>query len=89
MSEQKPLSVNDVVAFSIEQFAEVAWQKLGLHPDPITGSIEMNLAEAKTAIDVVGFLAEKLESQLDDDDKRRVQGLVADLRINFVQKSGG
>lgn len=56
MSEQKPLSVNGVVAFSIEQFAEVAWQKLGLHPDPITGSIEMNLAEAKTAIDVVGFL---------------------------------
>lgn len=86
---KKPISVYDVLAILIEQLAAIAWQKLGLQPDPVTGAIVPDLVEAKVAIDVTASLVQHLDSQLDEDDKRRVHGLVRDLRINYVQKSQG
>ncbi len=90
MSEeaQQAPTVFDHIAVLLDQMAGVAWQKLGLQPDMVTGKIEPDLEQARVAIDVVSFLAGKLETQLDDDDKRQVQSLVRDLKINFVQKGG-
>lgn len=82
-----PVSVYQLVTVVLENFTEVAWGKLGLHPDILTGQIETDLVEAKVAIDIVGHLADTLEPQLDDEDKRRIQGMVRDLRLNYVQKS--
>ncbi|MDH4389739.1 MAG: DUF1844 domain-containing protein [Fimbriimonas sp.] len=81
-------TVFDHIAVLLDQMAGVAWQKLGLQPDMVTGQIEPNLDQARVAIDVVSFLAGKLEDQLDEDDRRHVQSLVRDLKINFVQKGG-
>jgi hypothetical protein len=81
-------TVFDHIAVLLDQMAAVAWQKLGLQPDMVTGQIEPNLEQARVAIDVVSFLAGKLEDQLDEDDRRHVQSLVRDLKINFVQKGG-
>ncbi len=84
---KSPPSVYDHATYMLDQIAAVSWQKLGLQPDMVTGKIEANLAEAKVAIDISAFLAGVLEAKLDDEDRRRVQALVRDLRINFVQKS--
>jgi len=81
-------TVFDHIAVLLDQMAAVAWQKLGLQPDMVTGQIEPNLEQARVAIDVVSFLAGKLEDILDEDDRRHVQSLVRDLKINFVQKGG-
>ncbi len=88
-SEQtkKPLSVYDILAILVEQLSAVAWQKLGLQPDPVTGTIVKDLGEAKVAIDVTGVLIQHLESQLDEDDNRHLHSILRDLRINYVQKS--
>jgi len=86
---KKPISVYDILAILIEQLSAVAWQKLGLQHDPVTGTLSTDLVEAKVAIDVTANLVQQLESQLDEEDKRRVQSLVRDLRINYVQKSQG
>jgi hypothetical protein len=83
----KPLGIYDIVAIMLDQIAAVSWQKLGLQHDTITGKLEPNMAEAKVAIDLVAHLAQVLESQLDEDDRRRIHGLVRDLRINYVQKN--
>ena len=53
----------------------------------ITGKLDKNLAEAKVAVDLTAHLAGILEVKLDADDRRRVQSLVTDLRLNFIQKS--
>jgi hypothetical protein len=84
---KKPISIYDILAILIEQMSSVAWQKLGLQPDPVAGTIGVDLVEAKVAIDVTAQLVQHLESQLDEDDKRRIHSLVRDLRINFVQKT--
>ena len=85
----KTASVYEVAAFYLDQMADVAWSKLGLRPDLVTGKIEPNFGEAKVAIDIVSYLATTVEGQLDDEDRRRVQSLVRDLKINYVQKSQG
>ncbi len=80
-------SVYDHVAAIIQQMAHVAWQKLGLQPDTMTGKLEPNLEEARVAIDVITKLGAVLEPQLDDEDRRQLHGVIRDLRINFVQKN--
>jgi hypothetical protein len=82
-----PLDVYEMLAIIVEQLASVSWQKLGLQPDIMTGQIHQDLVQARTAIDATAKLAEVLESNLDDEDKRRVNGMVRDLRINWVEKN--
>lgn len=87
--EPRPISVYDLLAVSIDQFMEVAWVKMGLHPDPIAGGEHPDLSEAKVAIDTASRLAETLDPHLDDDDRRTIQSHLSNLRINFVKKSSG
>lgn len=84
--ERKPVSVYDVIVAMVDQMAGIAWSKLGLQPDMITGAIEMNLAEAKVAIDVTTQLSSLIDSQLDEADKRELHNLVRNLRLNYVEK---
>ncbi|MBI1333199.1 MAG: DUF1844 domain-containing protein [Armatimonadetes bacterium] len=82
-------TIYDHIAVILDQLGGVAWQKLGLQPDMVTGKIDADLNQARVAIDVVSYLASVLETQLDDEDKKHLQNLVRDLKINYVQKQGG
>lgn len=84
----EPIDVSQTLAQTLDFFAALAWQKLGLQHDFATGAIAMDLKQAKLAIDTAAALASVLEPELDDEDKRNVQNLVRDLRINYVEKSG-
>ena len=75
-----------VIAMMVDQVAAIAWQKLGLQPDMLTGKIAKDLEQAKAAIDLASDLANIIEPKLDESDKRRIHGLVRDLRLNYVQK---
>ncbi len=86
-SAKEPLDIYSVLAALVDQLAAISWQKLGLQPDIMTGQIQQDLTQARTAIDATAKLAEVLELGLDDEDKRRVQGMVRDLRINWVEKN--
>jgi len=84
---EKPVDVYELLAVVLEQLSSVAWQKMGLQPDFLTGKIEKDVVQAKAAIDSVAALSQILERQLDGEDKRRIQNLVRDLQINFVEHS--
>lgn len=91
MSEQtpepkEPLDVFSFLAMVADQTASISWSKLGLQPDLITGTIHQDLDQAKVAIDTVAFLHTQIDGQLDDADRRRMHGLVRDLRLNYVEK---
>jgi hypothetical protein len=91
MSEEqaapKSVSVYDMVMVMVDQMAAVAWQKLGLQPDMMSGKIEKNLEEAKVAIDLTTHLASFIEPKLDEDDKREIHNIIRNLRLNYVEKS--
>ena len=82
-----PIDVFEVVAIVVEQFATLGWQKMGLQPDAMTGQIAPDMVQAKVCVDVVGELSKHLLPKLDDEDRRRIENLVSDLRINYVQKA--
>jgi hypothetical protein len=88
MNTEKGISVYDLMGVSLDQFIEVAWVKMGLRPDPITGKEMPDMEEAKVAIDMANRMAETLDPRLEDDDRRRVQQLLTDLRMNYIRKSG-
>jgi hypothetical protein len=71
----------------VDQMSAIAWQKLGLQPDFMTGKLEKNLEEAKVAIDLTTHLASFIEPRLEDDDKREIHNLVRNLRLNYVEKA--
>ena len=83
---KEPLSVYDFITIMVDQMAGFAWQKLGLQPDVMTGKIMPDMEEAMVAIDLTAHLASFFVPRLDEDDKRRIHGLVRDLRINYVEK---
>lgn len=84
---RKPVDVFEVLTVMVEQLAAMAWQKMGLQPDFVTGKIEADLAQCKAAIDATAAVVQIIEPKLDDDDRRQVQNLVRDLRINYVEHS--
>lgn len=85
-SENGPISVYAVLSVVIEQAAAIAWQKLGFQPDPMTNELELNLEEARVAIDLAAFAAKQLENQLDAKDRLQLENMVRDLRVNYVNK---
>ena len=87
MNPEKGISVYDLMGVSLDQFIEVAWVKMGLRPDPITRAEATDMEEAKVAIDMANRMAEILDPHLEDEDRRRVQQMLTDLRMNYIRKS--
>lgn len=87
--EKQPISVYDLLTHTIETFSEVAWVKLGLRPDFVTGELGTDLSEAKAAIDTVAELVRLLSSNLEEEDRRVLRNLVRDLRVNYLERSKG
>lgn len=85
----EPLSVYAVITAFVDQMAMVAWQKLGLQPDMITGVVHKDIEEAKVAIDIATHLAAFVEPRLDEEDKRTMHNLIRDLRMNYVEQNKG
>lgn len=92
-AEQKRPEMVDIVSLDtysllglfVGLLAEKAWQTMGLRTKSGTDKIETDFDQARVAIDTVGFLAEKVQNHLPDDEKRRLEGLVADLKLSYVR----
>ena len=83
----RPLDIYMVLQASIGQFSSVAWQMLGLHPDPFTGKMQKDIDQARIAIDVTAVLVEKIRPHVQGQEARDYQTLLTDLRLNFVKQS--
>jgi hypothetical protein len=64
-----------------------AWEYLGLMMNPETKEINQDLQKAKISIDSIEFLFEKIKDELGKDDKLQLENLLANLQMNFVEKS--
>ena len=84
---QEPMSVPQTILFSISLLSEVAWQKLGLHLDPVTKKVETDLPQARLAIDAVGALVEIVKGHVDEKVYRELRTLLANLQLNFAHQA--
>jgi CTP:molybdopterin cytidylyltransferase MocA len=60
---------------------------LGDMPHPLTGKTEVNLAEARFHIDMLGVLQEKTRGNLTPEEAKALDTVLFDLRMRFVEKS--
>lgn len=66
--------------------SERAWIDMGMVADPGTGEVKKQISEAKLAIDVLGDLARHLEPLASADERREIQTVLTNLRLNFVRQ---
>jgi hypothetical protein len=84
--ERPDINVYSLLRMSIGMYVEQAWIHLGLRMDPNKTKTEQNLPYAKVAIDVVDFMVRSLQPDLDENEKRELDLLLANLRMNYVQR---
>jgi len=64
-----------------------AWETMGLRVKPGTDKIERDFDQARTAIDTIDFLVQKLKSHIPELERGGLESLVGDLKLNFVRVS--
>jgi hypothetical protein len=65
-------------------YASQALLNLGLIPHPSTGKSEVNLAEAKFAIDLLEVLEEKTKGNLSDSERRMLTEILHQARMTYL-----
>jgi uncharacterized protein DUF1844 len=68
----------------IMSLASNAAASLGMMPHPVTGESGVDLKTAKHWIDVLGMLEQKTRGNLDTQEEQVLEGLLADLRMQYV-----
>lgn len=68
----------------IMSLASNAAASLGMMPHPVTGETGVDLRTAKHWIDVLGMLETKTRGNLDQQEAQALEGLLADLRMQYV-----
>jgi hypothetical protein len=69
--------------------ASQALMSLGLAPDPASGVVHKDLAQAHGLIDILAMLEEKTRGNLDEDEARMMEEMLYELRMQFVRVSRG
>ena len=70
----------------ILSLAQSAMVLMGEAPDPESGRIITNLAEAKHTIDILAMLDCKTRGNLTSEEKEVLESLLCDLRMLYVKK---
>lgn len=68
----------------IQIFFQAGMQGLGKMPNPVTNSIEINLEQAKSSIDLLGMLKEKTKGNLSNNETQMLEMALSQLRLNYV-----
>ncbi len=59
---------------------------LGKLANPMTNKIEKDLEAAAMMIDMVEMMQDKTKNNLNDEEKRFIETVLSDLRINYVEE---
>jgi hypothetical protein len=70
----------------ISMLSGKTWEYLGLIMNPETKKINKDLKKAKIAIDTVAFLYDQIKDDINQEDFKRIENLLANLRMNYVEK---
>ncbi len=87
--QQMSAEVPDLLAYVLSLLGAAAWQWMGLIANPVTRRAEVDLQQARLAIDTFEDIARRLYPYLDEETNRQIRQSLADLRVNFLERSKG
>lgn len=64
-----------------------AWEFLGLMMNPETKKINKDLKKARISINSIECLLENIKDELKEDEKSQLENLLANLQMNYVEKT--
>lgn len=76
-------------SFFITTLGMQATVALGDVPNPQNNKKEESLPQAKFLIDILGTLQEKTKNNLTKEESDLLEGMLYELRMRYVQKTGG
>jgi hypothetical protein len=82
-----PMDIPILAQSFIHVLGSAAWQHLGLVADPRTGEVKMDLGQAQQAIDIMGFLFDKVKDSMEKEQESAVRSLLINLQMNYVEKA--
>lgn len=84
-------AVGREITFSSFAFglASQALMLLGLAPDPASGVVHKDLAQAQDLIDILAMLEEKTRGNLDEDEAHMMEEMLYELRMQYVRETRG
>ena len=63
-----------------------SWEYLGLIMNPETKKINQDFKKAKISIDTIAYLFDQIKETINKEDFNRIENLLANLRMNYIQK---
>ena len=70
----------------VMMFQGAAMQQMGKIVNPISGKAERDLDRAKMSIDILGMLQEKTKGNVSEDERKFLDHLLFELRMNYVDE---
>ena len=67
-------------------FQTAALQQMGKIMNPLTNKVEKELSQAKFSIDILGMLQEKTRGNLSEQEKKFVDHVLFELRMNYLDE---
>jgi hypothetical protein len=65
----------------------LAFSQMGKLSSPVTGKMERELHQAKITVDMLAMLQNKTEGNLDEEEKRFLDTVMMELRMNYVDET--
>ena len=81
------VTVLELLIHDIDPLIQKAWTCMGIALPYGEKEPKVNMDDAKLAIDVVEFLASKIEDRLQPEEVKSLKQVIANLQINYVKKS--
>jgi len=70
----------------ISMLSGKSWEYLGLIMNPETKKINQDFKKAKISIDTIAYLFDQIKETINKEDFNRIENLLANLRMNYIQK---
>jgi hypothetical protein len=80
-------NVKDMTLYNMSVLASQAWHHLGLVPIPGIGEAQLDLEQAKMAIDLFKSNLNVISEHIDKDVDKQLKQTLMDLQLNYVNKS--
>lgn len=83
MEKQKSTEIFLTLVYSLQM---QAMMNLGKLKNPMTDTIEKNVEASQVSIDMLEMLLDKTENNLSDDEKKLLEHVISDLKLNYVEE---
>lgn len=71
----------------VYSFQMQTWMSLGKIKNPVSDKIERDLNAAQMTIDIIDMIKEKTKNNLNEQESKFIEQVLADLKLNFVHES--